>query len=62
MQQVRFATGSSRGFGRALVQAALEAGDQVVATARRPGQVTELTREYGGQVLPLALDVTDARP
>ena len=59
-QQVWFVTGSSRGFGRALVTAALEAGDRVVATARRPGQLGELTREYGGQVLPLALDVTDA--
>ena len=28
-------TGSSRGFGRALAFAALEAGDSVVATARR---------------------------
>jgi NAD(P)-dependent dehydrogenase (short-subunit alcohol dehydrogenase family) len=59
-QQVWFVTGSSRGFGRALVTAALEAGDRVVATARRPGQLGELTPEYGGQVLPLALDVTDA--
>jgi NAD(P)-dependent dehydrogenase (short-subunit alcohol dehydrogenase family) len=60
MQQVWFITGSSRGFGRALVKAALEAGDRVVATARRPEQLADLAREYGGQVLPLALDVTDA--
>ena len=60
MPQVWFITGSSRGFGRALVTAALEAGDQVAATARHPEQLAELTREYGGQVLPLALDVTDA--
>jgi NAD(P)-dependent dehydrogenase (short-subunit alcohol dehydrogenase family) len=60
MQQVWFVTGSSRGFGRAIVKAALEAGDRVVATARRPEQLSELTREHGGQVLPLALDVTDA--
>jgi NAD(P)-dependent dehydrogenase (short-subunit alcohol dehydrogenase family) len=59
-QQVWFVTGSSRGFGRALVKAALEAGDRVVATARRPEQLAEFTRDYGGQVLPLALDVTDA--
>jgi NAD(P)-dependent dehydrogenase (short-subunit alcohol dehydrogenase family) len=32
-------TGSSRGFGRALAQAALDAGDQVVATARAPAQL-----------------------
>jgi NAD(P)-dependent dehydrogenase (short-subunit alcohol dehydrogenase family) len=58
-QQVWFVTGSSRGFGRALVEAALHAGDRVVATARRPEQLEDLTREYGGQVLPLPLDVTD---
>ena len=39
MQQIWFITGSSRGFGRALVQAALDAGDLVVATARRPEQL-----------------------
>jgi NAD(P)-dependent dehydrogenase (short-subunit alcohol dehydrogenase family) len=60
MQQVWFITGSSRGFGRALVKAALEAGDRVVATARRPEQLGDLAQEYGEQVLPLALDVTDA--
>jgi NAD(P)-dependent dehydrogenase (short-subunit alcohol dehydrogenase family) len=60
MQQVWFITGSSRGFGRALVKAALEAGDRVVATARRPEQLGDFAQEYGGQVLPFALDVTDA--
>src|SRR6202012_4563532 len=60
MQQTWFITGSSRGFGRALVQAALDAGDQVVATARRPEQLAEFTEKYGDRVLPLALDVTDA--
>jgi len=59
MQQVWLITGSSRGFGRALVQAALDAGDLVVATARRPGQLADFTKEHGDQVLPLALDVTD---
>ena len=59
-QQVWFITGSSRGFGRALVTAALAAGDRVVATARRPEQLEDLTRQYGERVLPLALDVTDA--
>ena len=59
MQQVWFITGSSRGFGRALVQAALDAGDLVVATARRPEQLAEFGERYGDRVLPLALDVTD---
>jgi len=59
MQQTWFITGSSRGFGRALVQAALDAGDRVVATARRPEQLAEFAKQYGDQVLPVALDVTD---
>jgi NAD(P)-dependent dehydrogenase (short-subunit alcohol dehydrogenase family) len=41
MKQVWFVTGSSRGFGRALVVAALQAGDLVAATARRPEQLAE---------------------
>ncbi len=59
MQQTWFITGSSRGFGRALVQAVLDAGDRVVATARRPEQLAEFAKQYGNQVLPVALDVTD---
>ncbi len=53
-------TGSSRGFGYELAKAALEAGDTVVATARRPEQLAALTGKYGGQVRAVALDVTNA--
>ncbi|MGN6127716.1 MAG: SDR family NAD(P)-dependent oxidoreductase [Humibacter sp.] len=60
MQQTWFITGSSRGFGRSLVVAALKAGDSVAATARRPEQLDELVAEYGDRILPLRLDVTDA--
>jgi NAD(P)-dependent dehydrogenase (short-subunit alcohol dehydrogenase family) len=60
MEQVWLITGSSRGFGRALVSAALEAGDGVAATARQPGQLAEFAERYGDRVLPLAVDVTDA--
>ncbi|MEU0853825.1 SDR family NAD(P)-dependent oxidoreductase [Streptomyces griseofuscus] len=56
--QVWFITGSSRGFGRALVDAVLAAGDLVVATARRPEALAADLAEYGERVLPLALDVT----
>jgi len=59
MKQVWFVTGSSRGFGRALVRAALDAGDLVAATARRPGQLADLSAEYGDSIHPIALDVTD---
>jgi NAD(P)-dependent dehydrogenase (short-subunit alcohol dehydrogenase family) len=60
MEQVWLVTGSSRGFGRALIRAALDAGDRVVATARQPGQLAEIAEQYGTRVLPFALDVTDA--
>lgn len=59
MSKVWFITGSSRGFGRELVRAALEAGDEVAATARRPEQLADLVETHGPRVLPLALDVTD---
>jgi NAD(P)-dependent dehydrogenase (short-subunit alcohol dehydrogenase family) len=60
MRQTWFVTGSSRGLGRALVKAALDAGDRVVATARRPDQLADLVAEYGEKVHTVVLDVTDA--
>lgn len=60
MTQTWFITGSSRGFGRSLVRAALAAGHRVAATARRPEQLDDLVAEYGDRILPLRLDVTDA--
>jgi NAD(P)-dependent dehydrogenase (short-subunit alcohol dehydrogenase family) len=59
-QQVWFITGSSRGFGRALAESALEAGHLVAATARRPEQLDDLVAQYGDRVAALALDVTDS--
>ncbi|MFE7125524.1 oxidoreductase [Streptomyces sp. NPDC057617] len=60
MSQVWFITGSSRGLGRAIAEAALAAGHRVVATARKPAQLDDLVRTYGDQVRAVALDVTDA--
>lgn len=60
MSKVWFITGSTRGFGRELVKAALDAGDAVAATARRPEHLAELVGAYGDRILPLRLDVTDA--
>jgi len=51
--------GSSRGFGCELTKAALERGDRVVATARRPEQLDELVPKYGDRLRAVALDVTD---
>lgn len=59
MSKVWFVTGSSRGLGRAIVTAALDAGDRVAATARDPRQLQDLVERYGNRVLPIALDVAD---
>ncbi|HZC52428.1 MAG TPA: SDR family NAD(P)-dependent oxidoreductase [Mycobacterium sp.] len=59
MQRIWFITGSSRGFGRALAQAALADGDRVVATARRPEHLADLVHAHPDDVLTAALDVTD---
>ncbi|GAA3028749.1 SDR family NAD(P)-dependent oxidoreductase [Streptomyces lactacystinicus] len=59
MSKVWFVTGSSRGLGRAFVEAALSRGDRVAATARDTGRLAELAAAHGDAVLPLPLDVTD---
>jgi NAD(P)-dependent dehydrogenase (short-subunit alcohol dehydrogenase family) len=59
MKQVWLITGSSRGLGRALAEAVLAAGHQLVATARKPEQLSDLVERYGEQVRAVALDVTD---
>jgi NAD(P)-dependent dehydrogenase (short-subunit alcohol dehydrogenase family) len=51
-------TGASSGFGRAIAEAALERGDRVVATARKPESVEGLEPDDRVAVVPL--DVTDA--
>jgi NAD(P)-dependent dehydrogenase (short-subunit alcohol dehydrogenase family) len=61
MEQTWFITGSSRGLGRALARAALQAGDRVAATARQPAQLDDLRAEYGDRIHTTGLDVTDAR-
>jgi NAD(P)-dependent dehydrogenase (short-subunit alcohol dehydrogenase family) len=59
MIKVWFITGSSRGLGRSLTKAALEAGYQVAATSRNPQDLQALAAQYPGQLITLALDVTD---
>jgi NAD(P)-dependent dehydrogenase (short-subunit alcohol dehydrogenase family) len=59
LSRIFFLTGSSRGLGRRLAEAILEAGHRLIATARQPKQLEYLVQRYGKSVLPLALDVTD---
>ena len=58
MSKVWLITGSSRGLGRALTEAVLEAGHQVVATARKPEQLSDLGKIHGDRLLATKLDVT----
>lgn len=59
MSKTWLITGASRGFGREIAVAAAEAGDRVVATARRPEQLEDLVARFPDRVLAVALDVTD---
>jgi NAD(P)-dependent dehydrogenase (short-subunit alcohol dehydrogenase family) len=59
VSKVWLITGSSRGLGRAFTKAVLEAGDRVVATARKPEQLAGLQAIYGGNIRAVALDVTN---
>ncbi|WP_422664787.1 SDR family NAD(P)-dependent oxidoreductase [Acrocarpospora corrugata] len=45
----------------AFAEAALEVGDRVALTARRPGELREWAAQYGDRVLLPRLDVTDAQ-
>lgn len=60
MSQRWLITGCSRGIGRALAEAVLQAGRRLVATARDPSQLDELVRRHGDAVRTIALDVVDA--
>ncbi len=60
MTKVWLVTGASRGLGREIARAALDAGDTVVATARSADALRE---GFGGdedRLHALALDITDA--
>ncbi|MEU4689139.1 oxidoreductase [Actinoplanes sp. NPDC023714] len=59
MSKVWLITGTSRGLGRRLAEGALAAGHRVVATARDPRRLADLTATYGDDVRTIALDVTD---
>jgi len=60
MAQTWLVTGSSVGLGRAIVEAALTAGHNVVATARNPRTLDDLTQRFPENLLAHRLDVTDS--
>lgn len=59
--KVWFITGASRGLGRAFTEAALAAGDRVVAAARDIEPLAAAAAEYPDRLVPIALDVTDRK-
>lgn len=52
-------TGCSTGIGREIAREALEAGHQVVVTARKVEAVGDLVADFGDRAIAVALDVTD---
>ena len=57
--KVWFITGCSTGFGRALTEAVLLHGNRVVATARKPEQLSEIVDQYPETAKAIRLDVTN---
>jgi NADP-dependent 3-hydroxy acid dehydrogenase YdfG len=52
MNKVWLITGANSGFGKSFTEAAVAAGDFVVAAARRPDTLTELVAAHPEQVGP----------
>jgi len=57
MPKIWLITGSGNGLGRHIAESALQAGDSVVAAARRLEELEPLVQEYGQRVKPVSLDV-----
>jgi NAD(P)-dependent dehydrogenase (short-subunit alcohol dehydrogenase family) len=58
VSRVWLVTGASSGFGRAIAEAAIAAGDLVVGAARRPEALDDLVAAHPGRVEAVRLDVT----
>src|ERR1700735_4392449 len=58
-QKTWLITGSGNGLGRNIAEAALKAGDNVIAGARRTEELAPLVAQYGERVKPVTLEVRD---
>jgi NAD(P)-dependent dehydrogenase (short-subunit alcohol dehydrogenase family) len=59
MAKVWLVTGSGNGLGRGIAEAALAAGNSVVAGARHTEELSPLVAQYGERVKPVTLEVRD---
>ncbi|WP_405625347.1 oxidoreductase [Streptomyces sp. NBC_00016] len=57
--KVWLVTGASSGFGRAIAQAAVAAGDTVIGTARRTEALDDLVAAHPDRAEAISMDVTD---
>lgn len=57
--RVWFITGTSQGFGRELVRAALQRGDSVIATSRNPQAVAAAFSRAADRLLAASMDLRD---
>src|SRR5258707_7336135 len=59
MSKVWLITGASRGLGRSILEAVLEDGDKVLATARDTSRFADLQARHGERLATFELDVTN---
>jgi NAD(P)-dependent dehydrogenase (short-subunit alcohol dehydrogenase family) len=59
MSKVWLITGASRGLGRSILEAALQDGGKVLATARDTTRFADLQARYGERLVTFELDVTN---
>jgi NAD(P)-dependent dehydrogenase (short-subunit alcohol dehydrogenase family) len=60
-QRVWIITGTSQGFGRDLVDAALKRGDRVIATSRDPKKVLSAFPDAGDRLIAMPMDLRDPK-
>ncbi len=58
MSKVWLITGAGNGLGRAIAEAVLDAGDRLIATARKPEELRDLVAQHGDRIRTVTLDVT----